>query len=136
MRVLVRNADTVSNAWGPGGYPTENTVFFLLSGSRLCSSLWCWYRSQTRGIFLSGPELDLLLLVVAPGKKSMLLWQGKDEDREHLGGDQGIHCASRGHVCNLGYSGRMPVLYIMTQSHMGMNLVSTLLHLFHVSSAG
>lgn len=49
--------------------------------------------------FWSGLELDLLLLLLAPSKKSMLLWQGTDEDQQCPGGNQSVHCASQGQIC-------------------------------------
>lgn len=44
-----------------------------------------WAQEQGDRDFWTKPELNLLLLV-APGKKSMMLCQGKDEDQECHGG--------------------------------------------------
>lgn len=53
--------------------------------------------------FWSGLELDLLLLLLlAPSKKSMLLWQGTDEDQQCPGGNQSMHYASQGQICIFG----------------------------------
>lgn len=57
--------------------PAATSVFSLLS--RLSSTPWSSYRKPEERHFQSGPEQDLQLLV-SPGKKSMLLWQGADGD--------------------------------------------------------
>ena len=70
MRVLVRNADTASAAWGPGGHSAETSVFFLLRWLQAGLLTVVLVQEPEERDFWSGPELDLLLLLllVAPGK--------------------------------------------------------------------
>lgn len=74
MKVLMRSADTASVAWGPGGQPGENRVLFLLGWLQAGLLTVVMVQEPDERDFWSGPKPDLLLLLLfAPGKKSMLL---------------------------------------------------------------